>query len=801
MSPAISIDWEFFGRMLRRERVQTLAATILLLVPTAARLARADAQAQYLALSVYALAAAILVFSVWRTGNKFYLPQSFLALAAYIVLLLLLVPRAPIMSHAWESLIDYLLLLALAIGLTTALTLWIRAKALLDALLALALLFSAANLIYVLTWLIPYLELAVSPGPAPPFGYRLPGGFLGHSNLEAGYLGLVMPLAWIRLLQADRLIQKLAWSASIALFSVVLFFTSSRAGWAATAFGVAAATALWLLTRREARDVRRLAASALGAIRRRLPAAITVFGLSLLLFGLLWIQASNTPHAPLTEARAHTWAAGVTIFQQSPWIGHGPGAPRILVAAVDRLLSERYFIHPHNLPLYVLGEAGLVGFGVLALGISAFGMSVLRRWRRSTAAERTGAAAALGALASAALHNQADVLTEAPLYAIALTIIMLSLLQSQDKSTTPGMMRLPTLLVTLLLLSGLGGRTLVLDGIKPAQAGVNALRTGATSVGSDLICEAADRTAPYALDDVQCALAQTHTTTENSATLQPPQVYIRSALRHDHYWYPHWLNLSVLEWQAGEHLQALEHAGNAAKRAPHDPRLLATYGWMAENAGELELAESIYRTLLEHNPYLRESTFFETTELRRLIVQDHQQYSFKSDGQQLTAMGWRHLNAGELEPARAAFADALALNARGDLPRIGLALSLHQLGEEERAWRHTEIALLGGNNDPRVLLAAGRIAYGQARDTEAARLLNQGWSHVRERNDSHRYYSIVYRRTMLPYDMVPGVIDPRLTADMATALFHLEQLRLDAAQPSDVAEISEFWERSLGLPE
>ena len=277
---------------------------------------------------------------------------------------------------------------------------------------------------------------------AGPEGFLLFGGAnlraygtFEQPNPYAGYLGLIIPLAFGTLLGmlmwlfaargkmvsfARRLVFQewlllFAAGASFAVMMAALFFSYSRGAW----IGVAAA----------------LGVTALLALVRSKRAAIAAMGLLLIVlvvvglgefnpvpdvisqrfanvgdyFGFEDVRGvrANDDNYALVERRAH-WQAALSMFEASPWLGVGFGN---YAAAYSRFSLPKWddaLWHAHNYYLNVLAEAGVVG---LTAFLFLWGAMFWQAWRgvMRTRGWAIGAAAGIfGMLVALSIHNFFD---------------------------------------------------------------------------------------------------------------------------------------------------------------------------------------------------------------------------------------------------------------------------------------------------------------------------------------------------------------------------------------------------------
>jgi tetratricopeptide (TPR) repeat protein/O-antigen ligase len=764
------------GAVLRRfwqdSRFQGMVWFFLLLVPAASRLSYGDPTNQYLTLGIYTVLAGGWIALVVRRRLPILVPKFLLALFAYAALMVVLLPLSPVRSHAWEILSDIAQFCALAIAVFTVFPKVLDPKPLEGSLISLGVLFSLANLVYVGIALGRWLEVALRYSQFPPFGYRLPGAFLGHPNIEAGFLALLLPFVLVRSLEAGQTRGRLLGFGLLGFFIFIDFFTSSRAGWAAAAAGLAASGILWLASRRQGKGMTHQIDQMLDALHRRWLISLGVAGIGIALLALVWLQLSNTGHQPLAQARTGVWSAGLAIFLASPIFGHGPGSTHLLVMTADRFVSEPYFIHPHNVVLYLVDEGGLVALLIALVG----GLMLVRfLWNahgRFPPHEMALEAAGIGALAAVAVHSQADVPFEAPVYAIAVLLIFVVVWSRRLSEHPRALVSIPSGIVFALIAGCLLGQLLLLRGVSEIKQGVDLFVAGEHDAAAKVLCRGAGIRDNYAVGHFQCALASGEIASlqGNPDDLRQSITEFQTGLNLDPFWPANWANLGSLLWEAGQREAALKALSEAIARAPDDPRFLVTKGWMLETSGAMPEAKRAYEMAVQLNPSLAQSIYLQGSDTRRQSVLDVSSPEFRSRTQQLTTLGWTQLNMQDYPSALKSFQSALELTPRSPAARIGLATVYQALGQSEEARMQADFALLEQPAEARVLLAAGQIAYEQGLMQQSRAWLLGGWKLIKNRNESVRYYGIVYRRAYLPFDELPGLIDPRLTSDMAKAL-------------------------------
>jgi putative inorganic carbon (HCO3(-)) transporter len=306
---------------------------------------------------------------------------------------------------------------------------------------------------------------------AGPAGFLLFGGrFLRaygtfrQPNPYAGYLGLVLPLAYSLVLwrlegrssaitpRASRsshnsLLITFSLLLSLGLMLAALFASQSRGAWIGFA---AALMAVSLVRVRGGRTTLVLAlliaflatAGALGAFQGIAPAIAQRFGDALAGLSVPDIATAEVTDANFAaiERLAH-WQAAIHMWRDHPWLGVGFGnyAAIYPAYAIGRWLDP--LGHAHNLYLNVAAETGLVGLlAYILFWLSAFILG-WRAVRRSSGFQQAVAAGGLGMLVHLSVHNVVDNLLVQGMYlqiAIMLGLICIIFQAKIDNSSQRG---------------------------------------------------------------------------------------------------------------------------------------------------------------------------------------------------------------------------------------------------------------------------------------------------------------------------------------------------------------------------
>ncbi|HTQ78592.1 MAG TPA: O-antigen ligase family protein [Thermoanaerobaculia bacterium] len=268
---------------------------------------------------------------------------------------------------------------------------------------------------------------------------RLRGTFFNPNHL-AVYLEMALPIAFawafwsIRRARYDTSIERrLLMVAPSVLFWLLLFsglgFTASRGGLlAATAAAGLQGALLAILYRRW--DLAPLGAVAAVVGLAVAAAAGIEEGLSRLLHSL--------PADVSWGARRQAWAATVELWQRFPVTGAGLGAFRDAFPLVQPASLPGTWWHAHSGPLEVLATTGLAGVLLFASGLAFLALrllAVLSRGRRSE--DRAAGLAAMGILASLAIHESFDFGLTLPANALTLAVLVGAAASARLGSNSP----------------------------------------------------------------------------------------------------------------------------------------------------------------------------------------------------------------------------------------------------------------------------------------------------------------------------------------------------------------------------
>jgi O-antigen ligase len=262
-------------------------------------------------------------------------------------------------------------------------------------------------------------------GQWPPVNFRF-DGLLGHANLTAGVLNLLLSLVLVRA-ATGRARARLAFGVLAAAMAATEFFTSSRAGWLACGLSLATLCIL-LIYRRGGLDWLRSALAQWGRQRRSLRVA-SIVGLIAAAVGAAWLlakQAQHITHGSLIDSRLFFWTVAWDLFKRQPLTGSGPDLYPWFYPRYTSIPPEFFAPHAHSLIFQILSGSGLLGCAGLIVLVVCAAWLLWRAWR--AAGRPVEQAALMAGLMSVALHNSSDYLFGIPIFPfLVLTVAALDL--------------------------------------------------------------------------------------------------------------------------------------------------------------------------------------------------------------------------------------------------------------------------------------------------------------------------------------------------------------------------------------
>lgn len=648
--------------------------------------------------------------------------------------------------------------------------------------------------------------------PLPPAFYRLAITLNGSTPLSA-YLALLTPpaIALILTLPPRDQNRQALW-LWLVLALTVQILTFSRAGILALAVSLSLTALGWSRITGHNLFSLRVYWRKLRPLSRVL---ILVSGIVLVAAALFWLQSSFANRDSSTHFRFVLWETALTIFQQHPLTGAGPGNfGRALLRLNQADLPRLQIASAHNVYLNTAAEVGLIGLlagGYLLLRV---GWAWWKRWQQLAAAlpgERIRLVACGAALAGLAAQTLVDTYSAT---SIILLIAALAAYLVYDLEPTP----LPSrqryaayLAMALLGVYALGFAWLARSDLY-FQRSFSQERQGKLMEAVSQAEQSRRLDPDLALRTFRLALLEARLAQQTQAAepLQAAIAHYQAGLSREPIWGLNSANLAGLLWQQDRQTEAIETMQRTLT-AEQDPLYWVNLGYFYEQSGAWVEAGAAYGQSLALAPDLAGSGFWQATPQRAkqwpLFVEEAVKHS-SSDEQWLqinlaltrqdfavveTLVG--PVSASMDSYLRAALAEvylsrAQAEQANNMLESAGLTgaedyllqgrIKL-QLGDESAAEKLLKTAVFLGNSRAYYYLGQLYERRGDIRAAEAA--YNRGFSpHFTAENIEVTIYGRLGANDLVPQLLRIGVSPAKAAPWLELARLYETQQRFEEAK-------------------
>ena len=608
----------------------------------------------------------------------------------------------------------------------------------------------------VFNWYRSWLAIGGWQQPIPPATMRA-HATLGHPNIAAAYLNLILPLGLAYIFRRRKLLWPLLIWAGLVL--TLVYFTSSRGGWLGT---MAASGSLALLLGLEQRaQVLR----AWGWLRARVwaLAGLILAGVAGAgLVGVLLLRQSQHPTHAQGDQRGYIWVVALDMFKAHPLLGNGPGTYGLEFLRRYSIPPGLLLAHAHNFALNTLGEMGVIGALALAALAAAIVISLWRAWRGAAPGTRALKAGLIASLVGLAVHSQFDT-PETVQVIDLLTAVILGLLMAGQLGRSAAVTgRRVSWPLWLGMLAALGMWGYANISYAAFSRGLSASYQSDWSNTARWMDESVRLEPRLAFGWFQDGFAHGMLALNPDGSLRDRlelqkalAAYERGILLDDSSTL-NWTNLGRLRLVAGDLDGALLAYTRAAGLAKNSPDLQFIYARVLEKGRSDAQAMAVYSAALELQRALRYNIFVNFSML----------YQVDPGGPLMRVPvpqdGWLALEKGDFTLAAQLFRERAGVNDPGAY--FGLGRALAELGDypgAERALRTAEFA--GGD-----LLAANQamvwlyermgdpLKLAQAKE-KVADLLNRGSVFGPGRMGEAQAAWYIYHRESLAPELLPGM--------------------------------------------
>lgn len=734
--------------------------------------------------------ASFIGFGFWiiykfKTNTAILYPRILFPISIYMAVRLLSILLAPLPVVSLELVLkEWIIIFGFIFIFDTLKHVW-QPTTWENALINFGLIFSIIELLLAFFWHRNWWDIAGTTLSLPPVGYRSLGLFLGHPNVTAGFINLIVPIVIVRLLQEQNGKRRLLWGLGFIPLLLNLYFTSSRAGLLAGILGALTTIALVYFPAILSKFVGEKRASIREVINPRhylIAIPLVLLGLGFIYIFFVQSQTISSHASSLVTARSEIWGPALEIIEESPLIGNGLGSFSALFAQETKIPPGFATSHAHNIFLQTAAETGILGVVLVLWIIVRSNLIFFRAWRAASPTVKIRLASYAGAGMAVFSHHMLDYLFESPLYALSVLMLLSFVLHeapSTEKIVTQK--RSALLLPTILLIAFLFGSNYTMIGADDYWEGVNSGREDDWEGAAEKICRSYEKNLSIPLYGFQCGLAnaQLYYRTGDPQLLRTATTIQREMLERDPYWPVHWANLAVYEWLSGEEVAAIGHMQMALDFAPQNSTFAINLAWMKENSGDTQGAIDAYLSALKIDPSLQFSQIIMSSSLAMEALDRYERDPAYEERMSLSLRGWESLRINEYVEAEALFRQAIETNPNDSRGRVGLALVLQQFGRSEDALHNLQIATFINGSSPLIHHAAGVIQLLQGQEKEAYQYFQRAFILIEEKDYSSSYYYRTYNRFFLLSDLAPqmrrGDITPEMVDDFALLTHHLQE--------------------------
>jgi len=505
----------------------------------------------------------------------------------------------------------------------------------------------------------------------PPATYRV-RAFLGHPNFAAAYLNLLIPLGLAMILRTKKIASKLLFGLWVFVALLLIYFTSSRAGWLGTfsatgTFLLFWGMANWEKSKRFLKEILKKKWVIVGII------LIVVLGAATL-FALLRWQSRHPSHpsdwSNIFGSRDYIWNVALDMITAKPIIGNGLFTFGSQYLKVESIPPNMLLTHAHNYYLNVTAEMGIVGFGALLIGIGSLIIMARKAWISHDYLNRIELAGIFGALAGLGAHSLFETPQTMPLLMILPAILLAQLSSGVRAAESKSQNWIGNFLIVGLWLIASLGLGLDVRALTPFNKGIEASNQGNWPAAAAYFDQAVKLDTKNAFYWFQNGFAYGNKALDingeviDEISLDMAIFAYKSGLGIETDYSVNWMNLGLLQWAKGDWNKAIESVKIAVEKSPRQGAFSLTLGNMLENTGNIVEAKEVYNQALALNPFWAGEPFFRETYLREGVAAEWRNGIQIPEVEKNTYLkeGWDFLEAENFDLALIAFSQAPSFN-------------------------------------------------------------------------------------------------------------------------------------------
>ena len=617
-------------------------------------------------------------------------------------------------------------------------------------------------------WAVNWFAIGGWNNPLPPTSIRVQAS-IGHPNILAAYLNLLLPMGLARAIDNKRVWLRVVLLIWCFLVLGLLFFTSSRGGWLASAVLLGCMGILIALDHRQ--KVKQ--AWAWLSFRRNLLGGLVtaVLAAGAGMGYILLRQMQNSTHPGLcnpANARDYIWQVGLAEFWKHPWTGVGPGIyPRDFATSYS-IPPSMLLPHAHNYLIGVLGETGLPGLTATLVLVALVTILFIRRWKSTPPSRRTLLIGTMAAILGLAVHSLLDIPEYVPLINLLLILFVAQIVPPADPQRRGKTWINLAILAIFIVCAGFAAWRL--SSFRTYSLGLTAAGQGDWTNAARLMEEAARQEPQATAAWFQAGFARGKLAFSPKGKLIDRQ---QAGLALDDYrngfalnsgYAIDWANVGHLQLSAGDLTSGMASVRHAVALAPDSPILLLQLAETEEQQG-LSSAKGHFVDALRLQPAWIESPYFHQTESRNAAVVE-----FKA---------WLDQQRNSSSPEAKCLLPQIEMKTPEFYIQTGNELlSKNQTAEARKNFLTAEF-ISGGSIEPRIALAdfyrrTGALDLATSNYKSIIDLLRQTTSYGPGTTNGD--YWLLYLRESPQNDLLPGIQKMILTTSQQDALTALQQI-------------------------
>ncbi len=659
-----------------------------------------------------------------------------------------------------------------------------------------------------LLWYGGWIEIGGFEQLIPPATYRV-RAFIGHPNLLAAYLNLLIPLALANIVLAKKNSIRVILFFWLLLAFILVFFTSSRGGW----LGTFVALIVFILGTTISRwDWIKRAAAKLVKNKTFLVMIVLVviagFGAMILL--LNW-QSSHPTHPSdwtnIFASRNYIWQVAQDMFDSNLITGNGIFTYGTEYLKARSVPPSMLLAHAHNFYLNVASEQGLIGLICYGIYFISLMIVMLKAWQEHTSLDKieiTGLAAGLFGLAA---HSMFETPQSLPVLLILPAILVAQVTAGIKWESKPIRPIIKNVLLAGLWIFSVGLMMFDFRVVNVYEQGLNMAANEQWDEAAEYMERVTKMDPGNALYWFQKGQVYGHIALDDFGYLRDKDALdnavesYQSGLEIESDYSVNWMNLGLLYRANGDLDQALDSMVTAVNQSPRQPAYLMTLGNLFEQLDKNSNAEETYWEALEIEPDWANAPYFQGNDLRRGVID---QWINKNNsevlGNERLSDSWHYYQMGDYQKSLGLLKDISIFNDPEAYWLLGKIYT--KLNDYQEAEKSLQTALWMGTTNKslktNIYIGLGDVALLQEKERaafdaySAANDLLEGTTSYGVGDKGETQYSwYLYYKNSIKQDLLPGMISPVYSEDMLDGLLFLLEWYCSNEQQESAMKIFE----------